>query len=77
MVTPDSALAKLRQIKWEFREFCKRHGSVSESDTRAKVIDEVLRSVLNWPEANITREFHVESGLSITASGLADANLWL
>ena len=62
MVTSDAAIARLRQLKWEFREFCKTTGAVSESDTRAKLIDEILRSVLGWPEASITRETHTDTG---------------
>lgn len=34
----------------------------SEADTRAKVIDQILSRVLNWPEANIIREPYNEAG---------------
>jgi predicted type IV restriction endonuclease len=34
----------------------------SEADTRAKVIDRILVGVLNWPEQNIVREHHVDTG---------------
>jgi predicted type IV restriction endonuclease len=34
----------------------------SEADTRAKVIDRMLRDVLNWPETSIVREPYTNTG---------------
>jgi hypothetical protein len=59
MNDPDEALTKLKQIGEEFAAFCKHAGEVSEADTRAKVIDQILTQVLGWPEAHLTREVHV------------------
>src|SRR5438552_2733983 len=62
MTHPDVALEALRQIIADFADFCRVHGSVSEADTRAKVIDRVLREVCLWPEQDIVREEHVDRG---------------
>ncbi len=37
---------------------------LSEADTRCKLIDQILISVLGWKEENIIRENHTESGYS-------------
>lgn len=58
----DAALDALKRVVAEFAEFCSRRGSVSEADTRVKVIDRVLREVCGWPEAALSREDHVERG---------------
>jgi hypothetical protein len=62
MIDADNGLAALRSIMTEFKEFCAAHGNVTEADTRAKVIDRILRDVLGWPEASITREQHADRG---------------
>jgi hypothetical protein len=62
MTHPDRALEALREIIGDFANFCSVHGSVSEADTRAKVIDRVLREVCLWPEDEIVREEHVDRG---------------
>lgn len=62
MPDPDSALIALKQVIQEFAAFVAGRGSVSEADTRVKLIDRVLVQVLGWPEEVITREEHVESG---------------
>jgi hypothetical protein len=59
MNDPDAALKALREISLEFEEFCTSEGAASEADTRAKVIDRVLREVLGWPERAIKRETRV------------------
>lgn len=59
---PDAALEALRGISGEFRTFCEQRGHVSEADTRAKVIDRILREVCGWPEDAITREDYVGRG---------------
>lgn len=56
MNDPDSALKALLDICSEFKKFCEAKGHVSEADTRAKIIDRVLKEVLYWPESEITRE---------------------
>jgi len=35
---------------------------LSESDTRSKLIDEILKSILGWEEENIKREGHTQEG---------------
>jgi len=62
VISVDEGLEALRAIKDEFAEFCALHGNVSEADTRAKVIDRVLREVCDWPEGGISREQHVARG---------------
>lgn len=62
MQNPDDSLDALRRIRSEFRDFCALNGAVTEADTRAKVIDRVLKEVLCWPESHITRENHVGKG---------------
>ncbi len=62
MLDPDAALANLKQVLKEFAVFCGRRGSASEADTRVKLIGRVLVDVLGWPESNISREDHVDSG---------------
>ncbi len=39
-----------------------QHGNVSEADTRAKLIDAILKDVCGWPETAISREDHVDRG---------------
>jgi predicted type IV restriction endonuclease len=62
MANPDTALQALREIIKEFSTFVAEKGSVSESDTRAKLIDRILVQVCGWQEAAIAREEHVDSG---------------
>lgn len=64
MVHPDDALKELDAIIAEFSAFCTDHGTVSETDTRVKVIDRVLKDVCGWPEPDLSREDHTESGFS-------------
>ena len=64
MVDIDSAFSKLKEIAQEFRNFCENEGKVSESDTRVKLIDKILIEVCGWPETNIKRESHSDSGFS-------------
>lgn len=56
MADPDTGRKNLRGIIDEFKTFCDGRGTVSEADTRAKVITKVLRDVLFWPENEIDRE---------------------
>jgi hypothetical protein len=62
MYDPDDALEKLRGIYEEFNEFCEKRGAVSEADTRAKVIDRILKEICFWPESEISREDKVHRG---------------
>lgn len=68
----EESFEALKQIILEFENFYKEKGKISESDTRAKVIDKILTDVCGWPENNIQRELHSESGYSdyiLTALG--------
>ena len=59
---PDAGVQALRELSLEFVAFRKERGKVSEADTRAKVIDRILKEVLQWPENALSREDHVDSG---------------
>jgi hypothetical protein len=63
MGTPDTAFEELKQINEAFAVFRAGRGSVSEADTRAKVIDKILTDVCFWPEGAIAREERADSGL--------------
>ena len=52
----DIGLAALKLIRAEFETFCDDRGHVSETDTRVKVIDRVLKEVFQWPESLLSRE---------------------
>jgi hypothetical protein len=62
MLDPDAAIAELKLAIKDFASFCAQRGGASEADTRIKLIDRVLKDVLGWPEASISREDHVNSG---------------
>lgn len=62
MSSADDSLDALRHIQQDFLDFCAAHGAISESDTRAKIIDRILREVCGWPENDLTREEHVARG---------------
>jgi hypothetical protein len=62
MPNPDQAVEALRKIIPEFQAFLAQKGAVSESDTRAKLIDRVLTQVCCWPEGAIVREERVDRG---------------
>lgn len=62
MVHPDVALDALREINTEFATFRASKGQLSEADTRAKLIDRILKEVCGWPEDDIIREEHVDRG---------------
>ncbi len=61
-LTPDEALENLKRISLEFNELVDQRGPTNEADTRAKLIDNILRDVCGWPERDIRREEHVERG---------------
>lgn len=58
----DESLKLLEGIISDFRSFLQRRGAASETDTRVKCIDRVLKEVCQWPEEAISREDAVESG---------------
>lgn len=64
MTDADSGLDIISDISSSMGAFKSERGSVSEADTRAKIIDRVLKEVLQWPEECLSREDHVESGFT-------------
>jgi predicted type IV restriction endonuclease len=62
MLNADDALATFQVIMTEFSAFADASGAVTEADTRAKLIDRILKEVCGWPEAGVTRETHVDRG---------------
>jgi hypothetical protein len=58
MSDPDEALKKFESIYGQFKLFCEHRGLISEADTRVKLIDQVLKEVLEWPEFLLSREDH-------------------
>lgn len=58
MNNPDVSFKAFQEICAEFKVFCETHGTISEADTRIKLIDRILKETLNWPEAYISREDH-------------------
>lgn len=64
MTHRDTNLAALDAIIAEFKTFVAEHGGASETDTRVKVIDRILKEVCGWPETAFSREDHSESGFS-------------
>lgn len=59
---PDAALEKLSEIYDDFRDFCSKRGQVTEADTRAQIIDRILKEVLCWPSDVLGREDPVHKG---------------
>jgi hypothetical protein len=60
--TVDQALDRFRSLCISFKDFCSKHGKITEADTRANIIDKIICEVLVWPEDAIRREVHVERG---------------
>lgn len=58
----DVALEHLKIIIQEFSDFVASRGQISEADTRVKLIDRILKEVCQWPEVEISREDHCDSG---------------
>lgn len=58
----DLALQRLSEIAEDFHSFVDSRGKASEADTRVKFIDRVLKEVCLWPESELSREDHVDSG---------------
>jgi predicted type IV restriction endonuclease len=59
MIHPDKAYKNLLNIIGEYRD---KLPLMNEAETRAKVIDRVLKECLDWSEDSIRREDRVESG---------------
>jgi hypothetical protein len=62
MIHPDDGFVKLAEIYTSFGKFCQQRGQVTEADTRAKIIDRILKEVLDWPEDAFSRELPVHHG---------------
>jgi len=62
MSEADEGLRNISIIFTEFGDFCKKRGQVNEADTRAKVIDRILKEALGWPEDALNRELPVHPG---------------
>ena len=62
MVDPDKCLSALSEIYTSFGKFCQKRGQVTEADTRAKVIDRILKEALGWPEDSFAREIPIHAG---------------
>lgn len=60
----DAAYEVLDETIKEFAAFLGSRDSVSETDTRCKLIDRILVDVCGWPEGEISREDHVDSGFT-------------
>jgi hypothetical protein len=55
-------LQSLEAIFHDFGVFCQRRGRVSETDTRATIIDRILHDVLGWPRPSVAREVSITPG---------------
>ncbi|QLA20116.1 ATP-binding protein [Desulfolutivibrio sulfoxidireducens] len=53
----DTCYENFLKIMFEFKMI-----EFNEADTRAKIIDRILKQCLNWKESNISRENHVTDG---------------
>lgn len=62
MIDPDQGLGVLSEIYTTFGDFCQKRGQVTEADTRVKVIDRIVKEVLDWPEQAIRREDNIKRG---------------
>ncbi|MDD6209397.1 MAG: hypothetical protein PUB21_02190 [Bacteroidales bacterium] len=69
----DNALLKLEEFIREYDSY--KATDLSESDTRSKIIDNLLINILGWSEENITREGHVGSGFFDYKVSLAGFNV--
>ena len=61
---PDEALERFKKIEADFSVFVKSRGQASETDTRVKLIDRILKEVCMWPESALSREDHVDTGFT-------------
>lgn len=60
MITCDESKSKFEEFKKDFESL--KSLDISESDTRSKLIDRMLISVLGWDEKDIIREGRVDKG---------------
>lgn len=60
MITCDESKSKFEEFKNDYESL--KSMDISESDTRSKLIDRMLISVLGWDEKDIIREGHVDKG---------------
>ena len=58
---PDTGLQNLVKIRDEYAPIM---GSLNETETRAKIIDAILKESLGWGEKDIRREDHVDRGFT-------------
>jgi hypothetical protein len=58
----DKSMEQLEAIIAEFNAFLSTKGKASESDTRVKVVERILKEVCQWPETQLSREDKVNSG---------------
>ena len=56
----DEARNKFEEFKNKYENL--KSSDLSESDTRSKVIDFILKDILGWKEENIQREEHIDHG---------------
>jgi len=59
-MTIDKSIPQFEKYKKIFEKY--RSEDITESDTRSKLIDFLLREVLGWDESNIDREGHTQQG---------------
>ncbi len=58
MISVDESLAKFKEFKQEFEIL--KITSITETDTRSKILDRLLIDILGWKEQNIDREGYVK-----------------
>ena len=56
----DESFENFNSLKTEFDKFIQQ--DINESDTRSKLIDNVLFNILGWTESDVTREGKLDSG---------------
>ncbi|OQB83353.1 MAG: hypothetical protein BWX88_03369 [Planctomycetes bacterium ADurb.Bin126] len=59
---PDEPLERFQNIYTSYDSFCAVRGEVTESDTRANILDPLLHDVLLWPREAVFREVHGDNG---------------
>lgn len=59
-ISVDESFENFNSLKTEFDKFIQQ--DINESDTRSKLIDNVLFNILGWTESDVTREGKVDSG---------------
>ncbi len=59
-MTIDKSRQEFEKLKAEYKKYSEV--DMTESDTRSKILDTILKNVLGWDEENIERERHVKVG---------------